>query len=164
MQRKFIVLSLASILILGAGLSACAKNTSSKSVSAGSVVTLNYALIANNEALVKDSAPETMKLTVGQGKLPALFEKSLIGLPVGSAKAIILKPEEAYGPVRKELIARVPRTAIPAGDIHEGMILNAGGSTAKLVKILDDGTVVLDRNHPLAGKNLLYKVRIISIQ
>lgn len=150
-------------VVLAFGLSACASKSAAKTITAGSPVTLRYALMADNAAVVPDDKPQTMQLTVGAGKLPPMFEKALIGLPVGAAKAIQLKPEEAFGPVRQDLIARVPRTALPAGELKEGMVLGTGGVTARIVKIMDDGSVVIDRNHPLAGRSLLYKVRVTSI-
>lgn len=164
MRRQRIGAVLVVSMALGLGLSACAKQASEKTVTTGSVVTLQYVLTANNTPVILDDAPQIMKLTVGEGKFPTAFEKNLLGLKVGAAKAIVLKPEEAYGPERKELIARVPRSALPKGEIKEGSVLFAGTLSLKVVKILDDGSVIVDRNHPLAGKNLIYKVRISSIE
>lgn len=168
MQRSWSSLSLTAAAILSItlalGLSACANKNAAKTVAAGSVVTLRYALMADNAAIVPDDKPETLQLTVGGGKLPPMFEKALIGLPVGAAKAVQLKPEEAFGPIRKELIGRVPRTSLPAGELKEGAVLGTGGVTARVAKIMEDGTVVIDRNHPLAGRTLLYKVRVTSIE
>ncbi len=166
MQRSWTASFVPVILsiTLACGVSACAKKNSGRSVAAGSVVTLRYALAADNAPVVPDNSPQVMKIKVGEGKLPLLFEKGLIGLPVGASKAIALKPEEAFGPVRKELVARVPRASLPEGELKEGMMLGVGSVAARIVKILDDGTVVIDRNHPLAGKSLLYKVRVASIE
>lgn len=162
-RRQWIGSVIAVSIVLGLGLSACAKNNAGKKIEPGSVVSLQYVLSADNVPVIKEDAPQIMKLTIGEGKLPPLFEKSLIGLSVGGAKAIALKPEDAFGPVRKELIGRVPRAGLPKGELKEGMLLGVGSYTAKVVKILEDGSVVIDRNHPLAGKNLLYKVRVTSI-
>ena len=163
MQRQWIGAVLVASVVLGFGLGACAKNASSKTVASGSVVNLQYSLTADNVPVVRDDAPQILKLTVGQGRLPVLFEKKLIGLPVGAAKAIALKPEEAFGLARKELLVRVPRSALPPGEVKEGMMLTSGPVTAKVIKIMEDGSVVIDRNHPLAGKNLLYKIRVMSV-
>lgn len=163
MQRLRIGAVLVVSMVLGLGLSSCAKKESGKQVSAGSVVNLQYTLMADNAPVVPDNAPRTMTVKIGEGKLPPLFEKNLIGLSAGAAKAIALKPEEAFGPVRKELIARVPRANLPAGELKEGMLLNGGTYTMKVSKIMEDGSVIVDRNHPLAGKHLLYKVRVASV-
>ncbi|MBP9733670.1 MAG: FKBP-type peptidyl-prolyl cis-trans isomerase [Candidatus Omnitrophica bacterium] len=168
MKRSWSPLSLTTTAVLSVtlafGLSACANKNSAKAVAAGSAVTLRYALTADNAVIVPDNKPETLQLTVGGGKLPPMFEKALIGLPVGAAKAIQLKPEEAFGPIRKELIGRVPRASLPAGELKEGMVLGTGGVTARVAKIMEDGTVIIDRNHPLAGRTLLYKVRVTSVE
>lgn len=164
MKRQWIGSVLVVSVLFGFGLSACAKKASGKIVSAGSVVTLQYTLVANNQAVIPDNSPQVMTVKVGENKMPALFEKNLIGLPVGAAKAILLKPEEAYGPMKKELIARVPRISLPAGEIQEGAVLSAGNVSMRVAKIMEDGSVVVDRNHPLAGKNLIYKVRVVSVE
>lgn len=164
MRRHKITGFFLTIMMMGTVVTGCAGKTAVKTVEPGSVVHLQYSLTADNAAVVPVATPQAMKLTVGEGKLPPLFEKNLIGLPAGATKAIALKPEEAFGPVRKELIARVPRASLPAGELKEGMLLTAGSFSARIVKIMEDGSVVIDRNHPLAGKHLLYKVRVRSIE
>jgi FKBP-type peptidyl-prolyl cis-trans isomerase 2 len=166
MQRSRTFHLTAAILgiTLAFGLSACSKKNSVRTAAPGSFVTVRYALTADNAAVVPDNQPEVLKLRIGDGKFPAKLEQSLIGMPVGAAKAVALKPEEAYGPVRKELVARVPRASLPAGDLKEGMMFGTGASALRIVKVLEDGTVVVDRNHPLAGKSLFYKVRVAAIE
>jgi FKBP-type peptidyl-prolyl cis-trans isomerase 2 len=166
MQRSRTVRLAAVVLglTLACGLSACAKKNSVRTAAPGSFVTIRYALAADNVVVVADNQPEVLKLRVGDGKFPAKLEQSLIGMSVGAAKAVMLKPEEAYGPVRRELIGRVPRASLPAGDLKEGMMLGTGLTAARIVKIMEDGTVVIDRNHPLAGKSLFYKVRVAAIE
>lgn len=149
---------------LASGLSACAKQPQARTVKPGSSVTLQYSLAADNAPVVPDARPEVLKLRVGEGKVPPTLEQALVGLPVGAAKVLQLKPEQAFGPVRKEFIARVPRASLPAGEIKEGMMLGTGSMTARVVKVLEDGSVVIDRNHPLAGKHLTYKVRVAAIE
>ncbi len=77
-------------ITLAFGLSACAKKNSARTVAPGSFVTIRYALAADNAAVVADNQPETLKLRVGDGKFPAKLEASLIGMPVGAAKAVAL--------------------------------------------------------------------------
>lgn len=166
MKRVPVLMSITALLLCGSvafGLSACARKNSGTAAK-GSAVKVQYSLIADGASVVPDSRPETMTVRIGEGKVPPLLENALIGLPVGALKAVQLKPEQAFGPVRKELIARVPRTSLPAGEIKEGMIFGGGATTARVAKILEDGSVVIDRNHPLAGKNLIYKIRVTAIE
>lgn len=150
-------------VVLAFGLASCAGKTPSVA-EFGSSVRLQYSLEANGAVVIHPGSPADMVLTIGEGKLPAAFEKNLVGLKPGDVKTIALKPEEAFGPARRELIGKVQRAQLPPGEIKEGTVLTAGSFSATIVKIMDDGSVVIDRNHPLAGKNLIYKVRVTSVE
>jgi FKBP-type peptidyl-prolyl cis-trans isomerase 2 len=144
---------------------ACAANMESK-IRTGSYVMFDYTLTADGQTMVSSARPETMKLVVGQGSFPPDFEDQLIGLSVGSKKVISLSPNEAFGPIREDRIMRVPKETLPS-NVTEGMRLGATGAdggqvSMRVVKILDD-TVVLDQNHPLAGRTLVYEVSIRQI-
>ena len=132
----------------------------------GSVVSLQYVLKADNQYVIPPQKKDFLQLVVGRGAYPPTFERALIGLKTGDRKSITLKPDQAYGPSRPELIKRVPRSAIPPGlKLVEGGLLSSrtGATRMRVAKILND-SVILDENHPLAGKTLTYEVLVTDLE
>lgn len=142
---------------------------SGSTIKDGSEVLMNYTLSVDDQVL--DSTFEREPLTFVQGQnqiLPGLSAK-INGLKAGNKKSITLSPEEAYGPVRQEAILELPRAQFPPEmNIVPGMVLQSGGQEGprRLIRVLDvnDNTVVVDMNHPLAGKTLKFDVEVISVK
>jgi len=114
----------------------------------------------------KHGAP--LQVEVGAHQVIPGFEKALVGMEKGQEKEITLKPEEAYGQYRKELLQKVPKDRLPKE--HEpkpGMMLVLGTPDGKQMpaKIAEvgDNDVTIDINHPLAGKTLIFKIKIVEI-
>jgi len=109
-----------------------------------------------------------LEFEVGSGQLIKGFDDAVIGMKVGEEKEIKLQPDEAYGELRGELVHEVPRDQLPKEpEPKEGMtlVLNAPNGMkfpAKIVEVTKDH-VKIDMNHPLAGKVLKFKIKIISI-
>ena len=134
-------------------------------IEAGSMVHLSYFMDANGIPVVPQQKKETMKLVVGKGAYPAYFEKQLIGLKIGDARDITLTSQQAYGPHRSDLVKRVPKSQLPPTiPLKEGLLLGGkdGRHAMRIAKVLDD-SVVLDENHPLAGKTLIYHVQVTDV-
>ena len=99
--------------------------------------------------------------------IPGL-ERQLAGLHVGDAKDVIVSAEEGYGQVDPSAFVEIPKTQLPTGVTPEvGMMLrgvnpNGQNFRARISEMKAD-TVVLDLNHPLAGKTLSFKVKVVSI-
>ena len=132
----------------------------------GSFIRINYSLEVDGETLVSETDPVNIQLVVGQAAYPPEFERAFLGLKTGDRKVIRLEPEQAYGPIKEDMYIRVARSRLP-DNISEGVMIGARGVNgkkigARVVKILDD-TVVLDQNHPLAGKTLVYKVEVLEV-
>jgi len=108
---------------------------------------------------------EPLTTTLGQGQLISGFENSLIGMTIGEKKTIELEPKEAYGYVNPEMISEVPLTQVPenvkVGDMLQGQ--NQYGPIQVTVKEVKENTVVLDMNHPLAGKKLIFDLEVVSV-
>ena len=131
----------------------------------GSMVHLNYFLEANGVAIIPEQKRENVELIVGKGAYPPDFEKQLIGLRKGDAKNIELTPDQAYGPHLSQLVKRVSKKEFPPSiPLKEGLLLGTkdGRHPIRIAKILDD-SVVMDENHPLAGKTLLYHVQVTDV-
>lgn len=84
----------------------------------------------------------------------------------GDKKTINIPFDQAYGTRREELIAEVPRDRVPEG-VEVGQMLQTNtqqGPMNVVVKEVNESNVILDANHPLAGKDLIFELEVISIQ
>ncbi len=111
---------------------------------------------------------EPLEFTLGEGKVIPGFEKAVIGLDEGGKTQVKIEPDEAYGQRRDDLIVSIDRQQI-ADQIEPelGMTLQASapdGSVAPVTIVdMDESTVTLDGNHPLAGKTLNFEIELVSI-
>lgn len=142
----------------------CSAASAAPRVANGSTVELTYSLNADDKTIVPAARKETMKVIVGQSVYPQEFERQLVGMKVGDSKQITLRPEQAFGPYRRDQVFRVPNTQLPPGvQLKEGSILSGGArGPMRVVKVFEDSAVV-DLNHPLAGKTLNYRLTISKI-
>ena len=109
-----------------------------------------------------------LEFEVGKGFVIKGFDEAVVGMEVGEEKKFTLKPEQAYGEVNKDATQKIPRDKLPKDKEPEvGMML--GMSTpdgkqmpAKIVGITSD-EITLDLNHPLAGKDLTFKIKILEV-
>jgi FKBP-type peptidyl-prolyl cis-trans isomerase SlyD len=132
----------------------------------GSVVRFEYILSGENGEVIQEKDPVTY--THGQHEVIPGLEKELSGMKVNEKKNICLQPEEAYGPVDPKGFKEVPKTEIPAAALKVGTPLSARSSEGEDVIIrvheVKQKTVILDFNHPLAGKTLNFDVKVMDIE
>jgi FKBP-type peptidyl-prolyl cis-trans isomerase 2 len=114
----------------------------------------------------KNHGGEALEFVVGAKMLVSGFENAVIGMKEGEEKEVNLKPEEAYGEHNPDYVQKVPKDKFPE-EAQVGMMIGIptpmGQIPAKIVD-MDDKMVTLDLNSPLAGKNLIFKIKIISIE
>lgn len=108
---------------------------------------------------------EPLSATLGQGSLIPGFESGLIGMGVGETKTITIEPENAYGDVNPQAFVEVEKSRVPE-NVEVGMVLQtfgpAGPTTVVVTEIKDD-VVVIDANHPLAGKKLIFDLEVLEV-
>ena len=109
---------------------------------------------------------QPLEFEAGKGMVVPGFDAAVIGMDVGEEKTVTLKPEEAYGMPNDKAVQKVPKDKFPA-EAKEGMMIgvplpNGQQMPAKIVKI-DDKEVTIDMNHPMAGKVLVFKIKIVEI-
>ncbi len=105
---------------------------------------------------------------VGGGQVIPGFEKGVVGMEVGDKKTIKVEPDEAYGPVRNELIAQVNRSDFPehiTPEVGQQLQLTQPDNSVVNVTVteLTDEKATLDANHPLAGKPLSFDVELVEV-
>jgi FKBP-type peptidyl-prolyl cis-trans isomerase SlyD len=135
----------------------------------GSVVRFEYTLSGENgEVFQSNKGKDPVTYTHGQHEVIPGLEKELFGMKVNEEKNICLQPEEAYGRVDPKGFKEVPKTEIPAAALKVGTPLSARSSEGEDVIIrvheVKQKTVILDFNHPLAGKTLNFDVKVIDIE
>lgn len=111
---------------------------------------------------------EPIKFTIGQGQIIPGFEEGVIDMKVYDKKTIIIPKEKAYGEIRKELVQEVPKSELPENVIPEiGMGLTSqtqdGQKINLVVKDVKEETIVVDGNHPLAGRDLTFELEVVEI-
>ena len=162
-------------------LSGCISDTNeTPKVKNGSTVSVDYIGMFENgtvfDTSIKSVAEENgiydpnrkykpINFTVGTGQLIKGFERGVFGMHVGENKVIKIPPEEAYGPVREDLIISIPidsfimanMTPVIGGNIY------FGGYPAKITGV-NDTHVILDLNNPMAGKTLIFNITVVDIK
>jgi FKBP-type peptidyl-prolyl cis-trans isomerase 2 len=135
----------------------------------GSRVKIHYTGKLDNGEIFDSSMQEgrePLEFTVGEGQMIPGFESGLIGMILGEKKTITMEAESAYGEVRDDLLFEVPLTNVPPG-VEVGATLQAefeqGVPVVFTVTEIKLDTVVLDGNHPLAGKNLTFDVEVVEL-
>ena len=171
MRTVTVALSFAALL-LGLSSNAVAQNPAAQDPAAiaikeGSRVKLEYTLTDDaGKVLDSNKGAEPFAYTHGSRQIVPGLESSLAGLRAGDTKKVTVKPEDGYGKVDPKAEIEVGRERVPA-DVKVGSELTgraANGETrAVRVKEVKDKSVVLDLNHPLAGKTLVFDVRILSV-
>lgn len=123
-----------------------------------------------NDGTVFDSSEgrEPLGFTLGSGEVIPGFDQGVAGMDVGETKTIEIPAEEAYGAYRDDLALQVGRDQFPADiDPEVGQQLQLGmadgGALSVVVTEINDETVTLDANHPLAGKDLIFDLELVSV-
>ncbi len=123
-----------------------------------------------NDGTVFDSSRgrEPLQFTLGNGNLIRGFEEAVSGMCAGEAKTVAIGPEEGYGPFKQELVFKVKREHFPASIKPEiGAMLQMrqpdGGIIGVRVSSVEEDSILLDANHPLAGKDLIFEIEVVEV-
>jgi FKBP-type peptidyl-prolyl cis-trans isomerase 2 len=135
----------------------------------GRQVSFDYTLTVDGEVVDSSKGQGPLRYTHGKGEIIPGLARQLEGLRVGDEKTIEVPPEEAYGAINRQAFREISKASLPAGlEPKVGMYLQMQGPAGQVlpVKIAEvkDNSVVLDLNHPLAGKTLTFQVKIVDIQ
>jgi len=137
----------------------------------GQMVTVNYVGTLEDGTEFDNSYEKGMPITfsVGAGQVLAGLDNILLGMTSGDKRTVELEPEDAYGEYKQELIKVFPKTHFPdefefiLEGITELEMSDGRRFLAKIVNV-EDENVVLDFNHPLAGKKLNFEVELMNIE
>jgi len=133
-------------------------------------VAFDYKLaLDSGEEIDRSSEGKPLGFITGSDQIIPGLEKAMMGMTIGDSSKISVEPEDAYGQAKPELFQDVPRNQFPA-DIEPkpGMTFQAQGPQGPIAinikEIKDENTVVIDLNHPLAGKKLHFDINIVEVR
>ena len=111
---------------------------------------------------------DPLEFALGGGQVIPGFDSAVEGMTVGDTKSVTIQPEEAYGPRHDQLIQDVPRNQLPDDMTPAvGMELQAQNETGEVMRFavtaVDDESITVDGNHPLAGKSLAFDIELVEI-
>lgn len=134
------------------------------------VVTIDYTL-SNDAGEVIDSSAgaEPLVYLHGAGNIIAGLENALLGKQVDDELEVSIEPEDAYGEYSAELITTLGREMFEGVDeLQVGMQFHAsapdGGMQIVTIREVDGDDVIIDGNHPLAGQQLNFKVKVVGVR
>ena len=155
-------------LVLAAGLflAGCSR---SGVVEPGATVSLDYELSSGGAVIESSAGREPLVVVQGEGNLPGPVDEALAGMKVGEEKMLELTTMQSFGLVDPDKVRKVPlaKFGTMAKELKPGSVV-AGATDRKAaqgrVVSVEKDFAVLDFNHPLAGKPLRYKIKVVAIR
>ncbi len=131
----------------------------------GMKVGLEFTLTGPDKAVVSTNVGrEPMSYVHGKGQLFPALERALVGLRAGDSKRVELLADQAYGVYDPSKKITVDRSKVPSEAKVGAMLTSKGGGPPVKIVEMNEKSVVLDMNHPLAGKNVVFDVKILSVE
>lgn len=138
-------------------------------VAKGKKVKFDYTLTVDNQVVETTEGKQPLEYNHGEAMLISGLEKEMEGMKVGDTKKVAVKPEEGYGAVDPQFVREYEKDKLPTDMKPEkGMVLEMqdpeGNAYPCVISEVKEKTVMLDFNHPLAGKELSFDVKIVGIE
>ncbi len=132
-------------------------------------VKLHYkGTLDNGEVFDSSEGKDPLEFVYGLGMIIPGLEEGISGLKVGDKKEVKISTEKAYGPRMEQAMQEVPKTQMPQDvELKVGMQLAAQGPQGVIPVVISeikDDSIVVDFNHPLAGKDLTFNVEIVDVK
>jgi len=131
----------------------------------GNTVVVHYtAKLGDGTILTSTANDQPLKFTLGAGHIIEDIEKSIVGMNPGESKITTLLGEKVFGEYRKEKIIEIDRRNMDNSKLEVGQRIKVPGQRFS-VKVLDisDSKVMVDANHPLADRNLIFAIKLVDI-
>jgi peptidylprolyl isomerase len=139
-----------------------------RSVATGDQIRVNYVGRFENGSMFDSSeGREPLEFTVGAEQVISGFDQAVVGMKPGGSCKIVVAPEDGYGAHVPEMIAEVERHLIPDSEkLVLGSMLEVSVEEGQTLEVqvveLSDASVILDGNHPLAGKELHFEIEMLE--
>ncbi|MFA0961330.1 peptidylprolyl isomerase [Roseivirga sp. BDSF3-8] len=110
---------------------------------------------------------DPLEFTLGNGQMIPGFEQAVNGMAIGDEKTAEIAADDAYGQRQDNMMVRVPKEQVPSDiqpEVGQQLAINQGGQNIPVVVTeVTEAEVVLDANHPLAGKDLVFDIKLMEI-
>lgn len=135
-----------------------------KLVENGDVVKFSYVGKFEDGSVFSDTSEDPVSVEIGTGKLLKGLDKEIVGMTEGEEKEVTVSPEEGYGFENPSLVATIPQDVFKENNIEPklGMMLNTPKGHCHITNI-SDNDIEVNFNHPLAGKNLIFDIKVEEI-
>lgn len=135
----------------------------------GVVVSMEYSLHVDGELLDTSEGQGPLQFLVGYGNIISGLESEMMGMKVGDSKDVVVQPEDGYGEFDEEAFIDVPRGQFPKDmpvevDTELTVRDDEGNARYARVESVEGETVRLDFNHPLAGAELHFSVKVVALR
>lgn len=146
------------------------KNNIMSQVKQNDTVKVHYTgKLADGQVFDTSEGKEPIEFTLGKGQLIPGFEKGLLDMKLNEKKTVNIPKEEAYGEPRAELVQEVEKSQLPEEikpEVGMGLVSKTpdGQEMNLVVSEVKENTIVVDGNHPLAGKDLVFDLEVVEIK
>jgi FKBP-type peptidyl-prolyl cis-trans isomerase SlyD len=135
----------------------------------GQVVSMDYTLHVDGEVLDTSAGHEPLEFLQGAGNIILGLEQELYGMAIGEDKKVVVQPDEGYGAIDPEAFVEVPKEQFPPSiPLEVGTEIQVtdqdGRPMQARIDSVSDDAVTLDFNHPLAGKELHFNVKVVGLR
>ena len=140
-----------------------------KQAQSGDIVSVAYTgRLQNGTVCVGTASRRPLQFIIGRGRIISGVEQAIIGMCPGQSKTVTLRPREAYGKHRKGMLIAVARTRVEAtSELQLGQQLRATCANGRTISVtvveISESKVMLDTNHPLAGKTITFDIQLVRI-
>ena len=136
----------------------------------GRVVRLSYRIVDASGTVLDERTPEQpYEYIQGHGQIVGPIERAVHGRTAGFACEVSVSPRDAYGDYNPGLVVDIPRSHFPAHvAVEVGMKFNTSGPDGRQLAVrvieVDDDVVTVDGNHPLAGLDVIFEVKVLDVR
>jgi FKBP-type peptidyl-prolyl cis-trans isomerase SlyD len=133
------------------------------------VVSMEYTLRVDNEVIDSSEGHDPLEFLAGHGNIISGLEREMIGMKIGESKDVVVKPADGYGEYDEQAFMDVPRGDFPKDmPVEEGLELtvrdDSGEAHYARIDNINSETVRLNFNHPLAGDELHFNVKVVGLR
>lgn len=145
------------------------KNINMTQVKSGDKIKVHYhGKLNTGETFDSSEGRDPLEFEVGSGMVIKGFDDGVTGMTVGEKKTVTIPADEAYGPVNPEMVLEMPKDRFPEDmQLENGMPLMMSDQNGQQFQVtiveIKEAAVMLDANHPLAGKDLTFDLELVEI-
>jgi FKBP-type peptidyl-prolyl cis-trans isomerase SlyD len=133
------------------------------------VVSMEYTLHVDGKVMDSSEGQDPLEFLAGASNIITGLEREMIGMKIGESKDVVISPEDGYGEMDEEAYMDVPRSEFPEDmpmrpGVEMEMSDDDGNPMYARIDSVDGDTVTLNFNHPLAGKELHFNVKVVGLR